>query len=126
VSNHKTPRVHYDRDGRARCGRPHGVRLTPDETAVTCDFCLNLLAGVHAIGNRQPDSEHGTRARYRWHLRHEGPPVRCESCLQAERRRSDRARDRDNARRRERYAEARAAGLTSRQASQRKDLRRAA
>ena len=81
-------KVHYDRDGRARCGRPQGVPVTASNAEVTCLFCLNLLNGTHGVGNRQPDNDWcGTPARYRWHLRHQGKPVRCEPCLQAERRR---------------------------------------
>lgn len=118
------PKVHLDcDDGRARCGRPNPVLGTD----VTCRTCLNIAAGVHGHGNRQPDNDWcGTPARYRWHLRHEGKPVRCQPCLRAERIRDDRARDEYNARRRERYAEARAAGMTARQANARKNLRRAA
>jgi hypothetical protein len=103
-------KVHYDRDGRARCGRRNPV-LTRTKRKVTCRTCRNILAGTHGIGNRQPDNDWcGTTARYRWHLRHEGKPVRCESCLQAERRQTqdNPAREAYNARRRQRRAAARA------------------
>jgi hypothetical protein len=91
-------KVHCDRgDGRARCGRRNPV-LAASSRDVDCLTCLNIMSGVHGLGNRQPDSRnaHGTAARYRWHLRHQGKPVRCEACLQAERRRSQ---DRKNLRR---------------------------
>ena len=121
------PKVHLDHDGLSRCGKT-GLPLTADKTAVTCLTCLNISDGTHGHGNRQTDSFHGTAARYRWHLRHEGKPVTCRRCLKAESRRAEDSPGRQarNARRRERYAAARAAGLTARQASQRKDLRRAA
>ena len=120
-----TAKVHLERNGRARCGQ--GSWLSADVEAVTCATCRNITSGTHGHGNRQPDNDWcGTAARYRWHLRHEGKPVRCQPCLQAERIRDDRARDAYNARRRQRYAEARAAGMTSRQANARKNLRRAA
>ena len=79
--------VHLSRqDGRSKCGK-RGAQLTRSKKDVTCMTCLAIALGTHGIGNRQPDSEHGTAARYRWHLRHEGAPVRCEACLQGERRR---------------------------------------
>lgn len=80
------PRVHFGSDGQSRCSR--GRQLTTDRDAVTCQTCLNLLDGIHGVGNRRYDPEPcGTPAAYRRHLRHQGKPVRCESCLQAERRR---------------------------------------
>lgn len=126
---YRPPRaVHLSRDGRACCGRSN-AQLTARKRDVTCNTCLNIAAGAHGIGNRQPDNDWcGTPARYRWHLRNQGKPVRCETCLQAERRRNqDRpGRDADLARRRQQYAARRAAGMTAREASGRKNLRRAA
>jgi hypothetical protein len=116
-------KAHFDRDDRARCGTP-GARLAAPGEDVTCLTCLNLMAGVHGTGNRKADPKGcGTPAAYRRHLRHNGKPVRCERCLKAE---STRGRDTLNERRRERYAVARAAGLSAREADRRKDLRRAA
>lgn len=121
------PKVHLDRDGRARCGHPRAGLFAVVESAATCGRCLDIAAGVSYGGIQPLDMKpHGTRARYRRHLRDEGKPVRCEPCLQAERRRNRNDKERNNALRRERYAAARAAGLSARQASQRKDLRRAA
>ncbi|HEY1705923.1 MAG TPA: hypothetical protein VGG75_40080 [Trebonia sp.] len=80
-------KVHSDRDGRARCGHPRAREVTADHGAVTCQMCLNLLDGTHGAGNRRHDVKPcGTTAAYRRHLRHQGKPVRCETCLQAERR----------------------------------------
>ena len=60
-------------------------------------------------------SPHGTRAAYRRHLRH-GERA-CEACLDAERGTQAGPRwDAYNDRRRERYAQGRAAGLTREQA----------
>jgi hypothetical protein len=116
--------VHFDRDGRARCGTRGWLQLTTAEDDVECRTCLNLIAGVHGVGNRKADPEPcGTPAAYRRHLRNEGKPVRCLSCLQAEARRN---RDDINERRRGQYAAARAAGLSAREANLRRDLRRAA
>jgi len=92
MSNHKTPRVHLDQGGRARCGNP-GASLTGPEEEVTCARCIAIMNGTYGVGHHQTDSPHGSAARYRWHLRHQGKPVRCESCLQAERRRNQDRRD---------------------------------
>ena len=81
------PKVHLDRDGRARCGRNAGIPVTVDETAVTCQFCLNIINGTHGTGNRQPDEPCGTPAAYRRHHRHGEKP--CRSCRQAEARRRE-------------------------------------
>jgi hypothetical protein len=88
-------KVHSDRDGRARCGHPAAREVSADREQVTCGMCLNLLAGVHGIGNRKADPEPcGTPGAYRRHLRQQGAPVRCETCLQGERRRQyDRRRN---------------------------------
>jgi hypothetical protein len=120
------PKVHLDRDGRARCGRRPGVQVTADQADVTCGFCLNLVNGTHAIGNRQPDEPCGTASAYRRHYRNGEKP--CRPCKQAESRRGQDspAKKAYNARRRERYSAARAAGLTAREANRRKSLRRAA
>lgn len=80
------PKVHLDRDGRARCNNP-GARLLGTGQEVTCARCLNIMNGINHGGIQPLDQKpHGTRAAYRRHLRREGAPVRCESCLQAERR----------------------------------------
>lgn len=57
-------------------------------------------------------SPHGTAAAYRRHLRHDEKP--CDACTEAEARRQFARPGKDawNARRRERYAAARAAGLS--------------
>ena len=126
MSNWATPRVHHDAGGKPRCNTP-GAQLLGTGSDVSCARCLNILAGVNHGGIQQFDLKPcGTAAAYRRHLRNQGKPVRCERCLQAERIRDDRARDAYNTRRRERYAADRAAGMTARQASRRKDLRRAA
>ncbi len=84
----KANRVHADKDGRPRCGRGEQYPVTSDETAVTCGMCLNLLAGVHGVGNRRADVRPcGTSAAYQRHRRREGIPVLCRTCLQGERRR---------------------------------------
>lgn len=83
-------RVHHDRDGQSRCGL--GAQLTADENAVTCGICLDRLAGIHypPHGYQQADVKPcGTAAAYRRHLRRQGAPVRCESCLKAEQRRNE-------------------------------------
>jgi hypothetical protein len=125
--------VHFDRDGRARCGNRAARQFTDDREQVTCRYCANLLDGTHHVGVHHWDVEPcGTTAAYRRHLRREGAPVRCEPCLAAERRDSadnwqdDDWREAYNARRREQYAAARAAGMTAEQATRRKDQRRAA
>lgn len=82
--------IHLNQDGAARCGNK-GARLfaVKDEYA-TCRTCLNLLDGTHHVGVHWADPEPcGTVAGYRRHLRRNGAPVRCESCLAAERRRRD-------------------------------------
>lgn len=84
--------VHSERDGRARCGHPRAREVSADREAVTCQMCLNLLDGGHGShggGYQWADVKPcGTTAAYRRHLRRDGKPVRCESCLQAERRRN--------------------------------------
>lgn len=124
--------VHFDRDGRARCGQRNAL-LTAELDEVTCRACLNLLNGTHHVEVHWADPKPcGTEAAYRRHLRREGAPVRCEPCLQAERRRNednwqdDDWREAYNARRREQYAAARAAGMTAAQATRAKDQRRTA
>ena len=88
--------VHFDRDGRARCGNPQAREVTADRQQVTCGICLNLLNGTHGTQVNRPNGYQWldvkpccTPAAYRRHLRREGKPVRCESCLQAERRKHD-------------------------------------
>lgn len=74
------------------------------------------------LGIRHEDWQlrpHGTRAAYRRHLRR-GERA-CESCLQAERRAWPGRSDAANARRRERYRQARAMGLSRDEASRWKD-----
>jgi hypothetical protein len=124
VSNHKTPRVHLDRDGRARCGQ--GAQLTASQEDVTCMKCADLIDGIHTLQVTRPSGYQwldvkacGTPAAYRRHLRLQGKPVRCETCLQGERRRAQDGPNREafNARRRERYAAARAAGMSAREAN---------
>lgn len=82
--------VHFDRDGSGlspRCGHPGHLELTSEEAGVTCVMCLNLMAGTHGVGNRRADLKPcGTTAAYRRHLRHDGKPVRCRTCLQGLRR----------------------------------------
>ena len=86
MSNHKTPRVHASKDGRPLCGRLEKYQSTDDETAVTCEFCLNLLAGVHGLGNLRSDVRPcGTAAAIRRHQRR-GERID-ETCRQAEKRR---------------------------------------
>lgn len=126
------PRVHLERDGRARCGKQN-VLLTAGQGEATCKACLNLLAGTHHVEVHWADPKPcGTEAAYRRHLRREGAPVRCEPCLKALRRKNDDQwsdddwREAYNARRREQYAAARAAGMTVEQATRAKDQRRAA
>jgi hypothetical protein len=89
-------RVHSDRDGQPRCGQPRAREVTADRQQVTCATCVNLLNGTHGTQVNRPSSNQwsdldlkpcGTTAAYRRHLRRQGKPVRCESCLQGERRR---------------------------------------
>jgi hypothetical protein len=125
--------VHFDRDGRARCGRPN-VTLSADREQVTCATCRNIIDGTHGIGNRKSEALHGTLAAARRHYRRgeRNLRYRCPSCWQAEQRASeDKWQDDDwreayNARRREQYAAALAAGASPREAQRRKDQRRAA
>lgn len=86
-------KVHSGRDGRARCGHPQAREVTADRGQVTCATCAALLDGTHPLQFVQPSGYEwadvkpcGTAAAYRRHLRRQGKPVRCESCLQAERR----------------------------------------
>lgn len=79
-------RAHLARDGKSRCG--NGTLLALAEEHVTCARCLAMMAGTYGVGHRKPEEPCGTLARYRWHLRHEGKPVRCQACLGAERRRN--------------------------------------
>jgi len=121
----RVSKVHFDYGGRARCGNRAARQFTADREQVTCHYCANLLDGTHHVGVYHCDVEPcGTPAAYRRHLRHEGAPVRCETCLQAERRRS--ADGAQRAARRDRYREAREAGATVAEASRKQDLRRAA
>lgn len=96
-------RVHSDRDGRARCGEPRAREVTADREQVTCLACDSILSGTHGTQVSRPVSHQwsdldvkpcGTTAAYRRHLRRQGKPVRCEPCLQAERRKyqDDKAR----------------------------------
>jgi hypothetical protein len=87
--------VHFERDdGRARCGNRQARDITADRQRVTCGICLNLLNGTHGTQVNRPSNLRadldlkpcGTPAAYRRHLRRQGKPVRCESCLQALRR----------------------------------------
>lgn len=84
-----TVSIHYDRDGRARCGHPRAADVTTDTAAVTCQTCAALLAGTWSLArarwewaDRKP---HGTTAAYRRHFRLGEKP--CEPCRQAEARR---------------------------------------
>lgn len=95
-------RVHLDRgNGRSCCGRQQDVPVTRDEDEVTCGVCLNLLNGTHGAQVKHPSGYQwadvkpcGTHAAYQRHRRRDGAPVRCETCLQGERRRTgDRKRD---------------------------------
>jgi hypothetical protein len=71
---------------------------------------------------------HGTAAAYRRHLRREGKPVRCPVCLEGEALRQQEWKDRTayNAARRQRYADAVAAGLSKAEALRVRDRRAAA
>ena len=127
----REPCAHLAQDGQSRCG--NGTLLAIDEADVTCTRCLKLADGTYAVGREWLDHKPcGTPAAYRRHLRREGAPVRCEPCLQAERRASeDKWQDDDwreayCSRRREQYAAALAAGMDFRQATRAKDQRRAA
>jgi len=67
-------RVHFDRDGRPRCGTPWQVTLTADGGQVTCGACLSLLAGTHGAGIRWSDVRPcPSPAAYRRELRAGGP-----------------------------------------------------
>ena len=96
-------KVHADQDGRARCGHFKAREVSADREQVTCATCLSLLDGTHPLQVIRPSGYQwadvkpcGTTAGYRRHLRRQGKPVRCESCLQAERRRfTDAGRKRD-------------------------------
>lgn len=70
----------------------------------------------------------GTAAAYKRHLR-QGKPVRCVTCLQGEARRwqdkDQAAKEARYAIRRQRYAEARAAGLSPREANRARSRRAA-
>lgn len=115
-------KVHFDRDGRPRCGNTKPFALTADREAVTCVFCLNLLAGTSHVGVYHADTRpHGTTAAYRRHQRHGQEP--CEACKQAKARwREDSGYgQRDNERRRAQYAAARAAGATAAEANRYRD-----
>lgn len=83
--------VHLDRDGRARCGTP-GARLVGAAPEVTCNRCLDMMAGVYTVGHTWPDLRPcGTTAAYRRHQRHGEKP--CAACKQAvARRRQDQRR----------------------------------
>jgi hypothetical protein len=86
-------KVHLDQDGRARCGHPQAREVTADRGQVTCGTCAALLDGTQVLQVNRPSGYQwadvkpcGTAAAYRRHLRRNGKPVRCETCLQAERR----------------------------------------
>lgn len=94
--------VHFDRDGTARCGNPRAKHLTAVGEDVTCRSCAGILAGTFGgpggTGGRPwyDVKPCGTPAAYRRHLRREGKPVRCLTCLRAEARRNeDRRQKRD-------------------------------
>jgi hypothetical protein len=77
--------VHLEHDGRPACHTPAQVTLTTDRDEATCRNCLSRY---RPVGYQWPDVKPcGTTAAYRRHLRRHGAPVRCETCLQAERRR---------------------------------------
>jgi hypothetical protein len=83
------------------------------------------VGDVTTLGIRYEDwrlRPHGTLAAYRRHYRR-GTPV-CEACRQAKARSSQTPKD--NAARRERYAQARAAGMSWRDADRARDRRAAA
>lgn len=91
--------VHFNRDGRPRCGmRPASPLLADDESGVTCGHCTAFLNGTYGVGNRWYDPKPcGTTAACRRHQRH-GEKVD-EACRQA---RNRDAADRKARRRRER------------------------
>lgn len=70
-------RVHYSRDGQARCGHREAARLTVVQARVTCGKCLDQLAGT----SRHDLKPCGTTAAYRRHKRH--GEAACRPCLQA-------------------------------------------
>jgi hypothetical protein len=79
-------KVHLDRDGSARCNSrpvPADLRLTADESEVTCLRCLSPMRGGRSnFGKYWADVKPcGTPAAYRRELRHGGPA--CEGCRQA-------------------------------------------
>jgi len=62
--------VHFDREGRARCGaRPRSLTLATGESGATCLTCLNILAGT---GNRWDVKACPSPAAYRRELRRGG------------------------------------------------------
>jgi hypothetical protein len=79
--------VHLGTGGRPRCGRPHPRpwQLTSDHDAVTCRYCLNLMAGTHHVGVLAADVKpHGSIPAIRRHYRRR--EELCDSCKQAEQR----------------------------------------
>lgn len=89
-------KVHFDRGGKPRCGQDRARELAGERRLVSCKACLSLLAGTHNLqgptpgGYRWADVKpHGTAAAYQRHRRRDGVPVRCETCLQGERRRAE-------------------------------------
>ena len=67
--------VHFNRDGRPRCGaRPRVPLLADGESGVTCGHCTAHLNGTYGIGNRWIDIQPcGTPAAYYRELRSGGP-----------------------------------------------------
>lgn len=83
------PKVHLDRDGRARCGGggAENLPVTADETAVTCGRCKHILAGINYGGIQWYHLKaHGTNAAVRRHYRRR--EKRCPACKQYEQRKN--------------------------------------
>lgn len=79
--------IHLDSGDGPRCGHRRAFYLDTDETRVTCGNCLAHMAGTYHVGVRWADRQPcGTDAAVRWHYRHGEQP--CESCRQAQGRRS--------------------------------------
>lgn len=77
----KRLRVHYARDGQARCGRRDAARVTAVRARVTCGNCLARLPGADVSRRWHDPKPCGTTAAYRRHKRRGEAP--CRSCLQA-------------------------------------------
>jgi hypothetical protein len=109
----KAPAVHFNRDGRPRCGaRPKVPLLADGESGVTCGHCTAHLNGTYGIGSCWYDPKPcGTPAAYRRHKRH-GERID-ESCRQAEARRSADDKARRNAARRARRQRRNQKGLAA-------------